>query len=129
MLAASCENRIVKITTPVGEIVVPDAEIMSDGVGPSVGLLLLDRSIVRYIPSSEEGDLKETLAETVAGLRKTVEAIQKIATMFTSVAAGMTGPSTAPPPTLPADVVALGSMATELSGIATELETLEGALR
>jgi hypothetical protein len=49
-------------------------------------------------------------------------AITKIATIFTSIGAGMTGPTTAPPGTLVTDVV-------ELNTMVTEINTLKGQLK
>lgn len=125
---AKCQASVVTIEFEGVEVPVPDAEILSAGIAPSEGILILDRDVARYIPKATS-DLESSLEATAAGLNKAIEAIQKIALMFTSIGAGMTGATTAPPPTLPTDVLALGSLATELAVISAELETLKGNLK
>ena len=101
-----------KVTADGVEVV--GAIILSEGKQASQGTAVIDGETVWYLTSSAT-DVKTTI-------EKLADAITKIANMFTSVAGGMTGPTTAPPPTLPTDVVALNM-------IVSELNTLKGALK
>lgn len=96
------------------QIVISEAEILSEGVAESTGAVLVDGDQVKYFTSSAS-DIKTTIESLV-------DAIQKIAAIATSIGAGMTGPTTAPPPTLAADVI-------ELTAIAAELTTLKENLK
>lgn len=110
ILEASCVNNIV---TCKG-LAIPDAIVLSEGVAPSTGILLMQDGELYYI------------AKTTADLKKTIDEltvlIPKLVAIFTSIGAGMTGPTTAPPPTLPADLASL-------TLINTELTTLKNMLR
>lgn len=110
ILEATCEGGVV---TSEG-VAVPGAEILSEGVGESQGLLLMQGDKKTYMASNAT-DLKTTI-------EKVVEAINKVGTILTAIGAGMTGPTTAPPGTLATDVL-------ELTQLATELETLKGNLK
>ncbi len=109
-LAATCENGVVKVDGKT----VSEAVILSEGVGSSEGVLYIDKLGCFYVASNAT-DLKNAI-------EKTVTAINKIGTILTSIGAGMTGATTAPPPTLPADII-------ELTTTATELTTLKGQLK
>lgn len=93
---------------------VPEAVVLSLGKQASSGLLLLDRDKAWYFPSSAT-DIETTLG-------KVSSALEKIASILTSIGGGMTGPTTAPPPTLAVDVAALNA-------IKGEIDTLKGALK
>jgi len=95
-------------TTVIGAIV------LSEGHQASEGLAVMDGDKVWYLTSSAT-DVKTTI-------EKMADAITKIANLFTSVGGGMTGPTTAPPPTLVTDVLALNTLVTELN-------TLKAALK
>lgn len=110
MLVGTCQAGAVKVD---GDLVT-EAVILSKGIGASSGALFIDGEKVFYIPNNS-ADLETTLTKVIA-------AINKIATTLTSIGAGMTGPTTAPPPTLVADVL-------ELTTLSTELSTLKGALK
>lgn len=110
VLAATCENSEVKISG----LTVQEAEILSEGIGQSTGCVIISKDKVFYITSNAT-DLKDSIT-------KVVEAITKISSILTSIGAGMTGPTTAPPPTLATDVL-------ELNGIGSELTTISEALK
>ncbi len=103
ILEASCALGIV---TSEG-VPVLTADILSEGVGSSSGVLILDEDLGTYITSNAT-DLKTTI-------EKLASSLNTIATALTSIAAGMLGPATAPPPTLPVDVATLIATATELT--------------
>lgn len=110
LLEASCLSDVV---TAEG-FPVDAATILSQGKGQSSGLLIMFGEQAYYIPNAAE-DLKTTI-------EKLADAVTKISNILTAIGAGMTGPTTAPPPTLATDVVAL-------TAIVTELNTLKGVLK
>ncbi len=110
VLEASCVAGVVK----VGALPVAGTTILSEGVAPSDGVLILDDGNKTYIPKTSP-DLKTALTQMIS-------AIDKISSILTSIGTGMTGPTTAPPGTLAADIVTL-------TGYKTALETLKGALK
>lgn len=93
---------------------ITEAQVLSDGKQASEGLLIIQNGKVYYLTLSVS-DLKTTIEKLSA-------AVGQIATTLTSIGAGMTGPTTAPPPTLATDVATLNS-------IKAELDTLKGALK
>lgn len=93
---------------------VPEAQILSLGKQASSGILMIDGDKVWYFPSSAT-DIEQTLSKLSAFL-------DKIGPVLTSIGAGMTGPTTAPPPTLATDVLAIAT-------IKTEVDALKGALK
>ncbi len=109
-MVATCEAGVVK----VGNYTISDVTILSGGVGSSTGLLIIDLDKCYYVPNATS-DLELTLD-------KIVDSLTKIGAIFTSIGSNMTGPTTAPPPTLVADLL-------ELNNIAIELEMLKGELK
>lgn len=101
-----------KVTSDGTEVV--GAIILSEGKQASSGMAVMDGDKVWYLTSSAT-DIKTTI-------EKAADAITKIATLFTSIGASMTGPTTAPPPTLATDVAAINA-------VVTELNQLKGALK
>ena len=95
-------------------VVVPEAEVLSLGKQASSGLLLLDGDKAWYFPSSAT-DVEATLGQISL-------AIEKIANVLTAIGGGMTGPTTAPPPTLAVDVLAIMQ-------IKAAVDQLKGALK
>jgi len=109
VLEATClANTVTSGGVPV------EAAVMSEGVGQSDGLLVLDKDEAYYLAKTSP-DLKTTLEKLVSSLTKVTE-------VLTNIGAGMTGPTTAPPPTLAADV-------TEINTTIAELSTLKDNLR
>lgn len=110
ILEASCLDS--KVTIDGKEINVD--LIIGAGIGASTGVLILDGSKSYYVA--------KTNADFHQSLNSLVDAIGKIADLFTAIGAGMTGGSTAPPGTLVADVAAIDALATTLN-------TLKGNLK
>ena len=123
VLQATCENGVVK----VGDVTI-DALILSAGVNSSTGILILqdDRPPV-YIASSAE-DLDLTIGYLIALITDLASALTTISSTLTAIGAGMTGPTTAPPPTLPTDVATLTSKVTSMNATKVDLQTLKGDL-
>lgn len=111
ILDATCDAS-GKVTADGMEIV--GAVVLSEGKQASSGTAVMDGDKVWYLTSNAT-DIKTTI-------EKAADAITKIANLFTAVGAGMTGPTTAPPPTLATDLV-------ELNLVVTELNQLKEALK
>jgi hypothetical protein len=109
ILAASCKGKVVK-----SEGVSVEAQILSEGAGESAGVLVLDGENATYL-TSNASDLKTTLD-------KVSNALTKISETLTAIGGGMTGPSTAPPPALPANVAQINSLVAELSTLKENLK-------
>lgn len=101
ILEAQCALGVVT----VGGVPV-ECEILSEGQGASNGILVLDQDRAYYIASSAL-DLKATLT-------KVVSALNSITNALTSIGAAMTGPTTAPPPTLGVDLAIVSAASAEL---------------
>lgn len=101
-----------KVTAEGVEVV--GAIILSEGKQASEGVAVLDGDKVWYITSSSS-DIKTTI-------EKLADAITKTANLFTSIGSGMTGPTTAPPPTLVTDVLALNMIVTDLNQLKEALK-------
>lgn len=107
---ATCSAGVVKVEG----IVVDDAEILSDGTGDSTGILIIDGEKSYYVATNST-DLK-TAIENIS------DALSQIATTLTSIGAGMTGATTAPPPGLGTDVTAINSKVTTLNTLKDNLK-------
>lgn len=112
-------SRIIPATCEAGTVTadgveVEGAEILSSGEGASSGKLLIDGPTATYFTSNAP-DISQTID-------KINEALNKLVTILTSIGAGMTGPTTAPPPTLATDL-------SEITAIVSELTTLKGQLK
>ena len=105
-------NATGKVTADGFEIV--GAIVLSQGKQASSGVAVMDGESVWYLTSSAT-DVKTTI-EKLAAL------ITKVGVMFTSIGAGMTGPTTAPPPTLVTDVAELNQMVVELNQLKEALK-------
>lgn len=88
---------------------VSTAEIFSEGVGQSEGVLILQNGKQYYLTSNAK-DIKDTID-------KLNDLITKMIAIFTSIGAAMTGPTTAPPPTLAADLVVLTQINVQLTAL------------
>lgn len=110
MIDATCESG----TVTADGVSVEGAEIVSKGDGASEGILLLDGSKAKYLTSNAT-DLETTIEKLNSSLNKLVS-------ILTAIGAGMTGPTTAPPPTLATDLA-------EITALVSELTTLKGQLK
>lgn len=90
------------------------AQILSKGQGESQGVLLIDGEKAFYLTSNAT-DLETTIEKLNSSLNKLVS-------ILTAIGAGMTGPTTAPPPTLATDLA-------EITALVSELTTLKGNLK
>jgi hypothetical protein len=124
VLPASCVGGIVTAEL----FPVASAEVLSDGSGPSTGFLVLDEEEAFYV-TSNASDLKTTLEKVISALNDAASALSNTASALTSIGAGMTGPTTAPPPTLPATVALISTSATSIQAATAQLTVLKGVLK
>lgn len=90
MLEATCVGGVVTAEdTPV-----PAADILSEGIGSSEGILLLDGVKAKYVTSSAQ-DLKEAIEQIVSILGDVASALQSIDTVGTLITTSPAGPGTA----------------------------------
>lgn len=106
ILDATCAAGIVLAGAPVPLPVLP-VTILGQGVGPSTGIVVIEEGTPTYIPNTS-GDLAATL-DTV------ISALGNITTSLAAIAASMTGPTTAPPPTLAVDLARITANAATLT--------------
>lgn len=90
----------------LGSYQIEDCVILGEGKGPSSGIVILDGLDRTYIPTVT-GDIKTTIEKVIAALDEIAPALQ-------AIGGGMTGPTTAPPPTLPTYVASINSVKAEL---------------
>lgn len=110
ILEATCIAGVVT----ADELPVLTAQILSEGIGPSTGILLMQEDAQFYIPKTTP-DLETTLENLV-------DVLTTIATTLTTIGAGMLGPATAPPPTLAANVASINAVAAELTVLSEMLK-------
>jgi hypothetical protein len=122
ILTATAENG--KVTAEGVEV---QGVILGAGVAKSTGILILDGTTAFYLASSAP-DIDETLEKLISLVTDLAASTTTIANTLTAIGAGMTGPSTAPPPTLPTSVADIQAKVTSFNAIKTELETLKGKL-
>lgn len=104
ILTATCDANS-KVTADGVEVV--GAIILSQGKQASQGVAVMDGDKVWYL-TSNASDIKTTI-------EKVSSALTKIGNILTSIGAGMTGPTTAPPPTLATDVLEITTTVNELA--------------
>lgn len=109
MLEATC---VAGVVTADGVPVV-SAEILSEGVGASSGVLFLDEDQAKYIPKTSP-DLKTTL--------------EKIASALSSIASALTTIDGKPTGTLPPAPAAAASIA-QISAVQVEISALKEVLK
>ncbi len=105
MLEAACIGGVVT----VGALPVVGVTILSEGIGPSTGVLIMQGDELYYVAKTSP-DLESTLTSVIS-------ALTEIATTLTAIGAGMTGPTTAPPPTLAVSVASITSKVVELTAL------------
>lgn len=128
ILPASCQGGVVKIKNSPQD----DAEILSEGVGASEGIALIDESQIFYLPKGSP-DLKATLDNLVnvltqisTGLEKTASALTKLDTNGFLIAADAGVPSD---PIATADISGISSAKAQVDTIKSQLDTLKGNMR
>ncbi len=94
---------------PIPAAPLPGAIVLSQGIGPSVGIAVIDEDSAFYIANISPG-LKLALDQIAT-------ALNQISSTLTSIGAGMAGSGTAPPPTLATDVAAIAAAVTALTTI------------
>lgn len=109
-LSATCSNGEV---TCEG-VVIEDAEILSEGVGESEGVLLLEEGKQTYIAKTSP-DLKTTLEKVIAALNHVVTGLNAAGAALDGLSGGAGTPVTA--------------AATQVTTVVTEITTLKEGLK
>lgn len=120
VLDATCAAGVVIAGFP--PLPVAGVTILSQGIGPSVGYLILDGTSAYYVAKTAP-DLDTTLGAVLDALAEVRAAIQAIATGPITAAGGSAGP------TWPALATELGTRVTALTAAELQLTTLKGALK
>lgn len=123
-LEASC---VAGVVTADGFPVLT-AEILSDGTGASDGVLLMDEDKQFYIADTTP-DLESTLEKISSHLQTIQGTLTTIASALTAIGAGMTGPTTAPPPTLPTSVASIAADVATLTALQVQVDLLKETLK
>lgn len=127
VLPASCAAGVVLAGVP--PLPLPAATVLSEGVGPSEGIAILDEDTVFYVPDTTP-DLKATLDSLVNVLTQVKAALDKAVSALTTIDSKPTGGTgSAPTPAATVDIAAITTAATAIDGLKTTLSTLKGALR
>lgn len=109
VLQASCVGGIVTSEN----VPVPSADILSEGVASSDGILVLEEDQATYV-TSNASDIKD--------------ALDKIASALSSIASALTTIDTKPPGTLPPTPLASSDIA-QISAIQAQLSALKESLK
>lgn len=125
VLNATCDAS--GLVTAEGQTV-PAARVLSEGKQASQGVLILEEDQANYLTSSA-ADVKTTIEKLIAAIESIADATTEIANTLTAIGAGMTGPTTAPPPTLATSVTTITLKVTALNSTKAQLNTLKGALK
>ncbi len=120
MVEATCQDGVVT----ADDVPVPAADILSEGVASSEGILILDDDKAKYLTSNAL-DIKETLDKVVSALEKVASALSSIdgAGYIISVVGGP-----APVVAIPSPPVAASDISA-ITSLKTQLNTLKGNLR
>lgn len=106
VIEATCENELV---TAEG-VVVESAEILSEGVAASEGVLVMDKEKTYYLAKTSP-DLKSTL-------EKLISTLTQIASALTAIDAKPTGGSgSAPVPAATGNVSSINTLKSELTAL------------
>ena len=125
ILRATCNAS--GVVTAEGQTV-PAAVVLSEGKQASSGLLLMEGENADYIPSSAT-DIKTTIEKAVDTITDLNACLDQLVLVITAIGAGMTGPTTAPPPTLATDLAQITAKVATLNATKAALNTLKGALK
>ncbi len=107
---------------------VPAAWVISQGQGVSQGVLLIEGPNAYFI-TSNASDIKRHMEKTVDVITDLNTCLTQLVTTLTAIGAGMTGPTTAPPPTLAAQLTVISNKITTLGQSAAYLTTFKDQLK
>lgn len=125
VLRATCDAN-GKVTCEGVEV--PAARVLTQGKQASSGILILDEDRADYVATNTT-DIVTTIEKAVLIIDDLTAALNQLVTVITAVGAGMTGPTTAPPPTLATDLAQVTAKVTSLGTTKTALNNLKGALK
>lgn len=141
-------SKVIQATCAGGAVLadglpLPSAEILSEGVGSSEGIAVLDDTSAWYVANIMP-DLKTTLEKVIDSLAQVKTALDQTATALSDTAAAFTiidvkpvgGAGSAPAPGVSSQITSITSASTSITTastqvdtLKTQLNTLKGALR
>lgn len=121
VLEASCVGGVV---TADG-VPVPGTTILSEGVAPSTGVLVLEEDKKAYIAKTSP-DLKRTLDHLESALGTVAGTLTDTVTALTTVSAATIPPST---PAIAANLASLTAAAVQLNLVKGQVTALKGMLK
>ncbi len=122
-LPASCAAGVVL----TGGIPVPSAEILSSGVGPSSGVLILDEDEAFYIPDTTP-DLDTTLAQIITALTQVSQALAQTVLALNVLDNKPLG-ALPPVPAVTANSTAITAAAAAVTAATAQLTVLKAILK
>lgn len=126
-LPASCVAGVVLAGLP--PLPVPTATILSEGIGASTGVVVLDEFGATYVAKTSP-DLKTTLEQLIDVLTQVTDALNKTASALTLVDAKPTGGAgSAVVPTTVSDVAGITAASAAIVAIKTVLTTFKAVLK
>lgn len=124
ILAAVCVGGQVK----VGETILQNANIVSQGVGDSEGIVFIDDLDIYYIPMANT-DLKTTLEKIVAALTEVATGLTQTATGMGAIDVKPTGGTgSAPAPAAASNITNINSAVSQINTIKSDLNSLKDNL-
>lgn len=109
ILPATCSAGVVQVENkPV------TATILSQGVKQSSGVALLEKDTLTYV-ASNASDIADLISQLTS-------LVQLLSDTLTAIGTGMTGSSTAPPPSLPTSITSLATVKTQLTAMGNNLK-------
>ncbi len=123
ILPASCVAGVVT----VDGFPLAGAVIISEGVGPSVGVVVIDESTITYIARTSP-DLETTLTKIITALEKTVTALDNAVTALGLIDGKPQG-TLSPVPAAATSIAQITTNAALITAAKVELQTLKGMLR
>lgn len=125
VIDASCTSGVVT----ADNVPVDVADILSEGVGASSGILVQDENRAYYIAKTSE-DLVATIEKLVDTIGQIVTALTEATTAFTAIDAKPTGGTgSSSTPVAAANVVNITTAVTQLQALSTELGVFKGVLK
>lgn len=121
VLEATCLAGIVK----VGQTPVPDTTVLSEGVGSSSGVLILEEDKKTYIAKTSP-DLKSTLEQLEVALSQTATALLEVIQALGVVSAATIPPSTGG---IASNVANITVATVQLNLAKSQVTTLKGMLK
>ena len=111
-----------------GGVPVPAADILSEGVGESSGVLILDKDKAKYIAKTSP-DLETAIDKILSALDQVVTALNASAVAMTAIDAAAAAKLVVSAPVATAAILQVTTAATAITAAELELQTLKATLK